>query len=138
MPVILGRGRETEVQRAAAQDYEGFYDLEIAYRDLMSYPPMSGMLVVLLMSEQEELLETEAEKIKMQILEMDIPLLRVTGPVSAAISKLSDVYRRVIYLKHEDTRELYRVREMLDQAVKEEKIHKEIRVEYDENPLYAY
>lgn len=126
------------VQRAAAQDYEGFYDLEIAYRDLMSYPPMSGMLAMLLQSAEEELLEAESEKIKTMILEMDIPLLRVTGPTPAVISKISDIYRRVIYLKHEDAKELYRVREMIDEAVKNETISKEIRVEFDENPLYAY
>ena len=126
------------VQRAAAQDYEGFYDLEIAYRDLMSYPPMSGMLAMLLQSAEEDLLESESEKLKTMILEMDIPLLRVTGPTPAVISKISDIYRRVIYLKHEETKELYCVREMIDEAVKNEKISKEIRVEFDENPLYAY
>ena len=126
------------VQKSADQDYEGFYELEIAYRDLMSYPPMSGMLAMLLQSTDEALLEAESEKIKTSILEMDIPLLRVTGPVPAVISKLSDVYRRVIYLKHEDTKELYLVREMIDKAMKNEIIHKEIRVEFDENPLYAY
>ena len=72
------------------------------------------------------------------ILEMDIPLLRLTGPTPAVISKLSDIYRRVIYLKHEDTKELYQVRDFIENAVKEEKITKEIRVEFDENPLYAY
>ena len=126
------------VQRAAAQDYEGFYDLEIAYRDLMSYPPMSGMLAMLLQGADEDILEAESEKIKTMILEMDIPLLRVTGPTPAVISKISDIYRRVIYLKHEDAKELYRVREMIDEAVKNETISKEIRVEFDENPLYAY
>lgn len=126
------------VQKSAAQDYEGFYELEIAYRDLMSYPPMSGMLAMLLQGEDEALLDEEAEKIKTSILEMDIPLLRVTGPTPAVISKLSDVYRRVIYLKHEDTKALYRVREMIDEAVKNETIYKEIRVDFDENPLYAY
>ena len=126
------------VQRAAAQDYEGFYDLEIAYRDLMSYPPMSGMLAMLLQGADEDILEAESEKIKTKILEMDIPLLRVTGPTPAVISKISDIYRRVIYLKHEDVKELYCVREMIDEAVKNETISKEIRVEYDENPLYAY
>ena len=126
------------VQKSADQDYEGFYELEIAYRDLMSYPPMSGMLAMLLQSTDEALLEAESEKIKTFILEMDIPLLRVTGPVPAVISKLSDVYRRVIYLKHEDTKKLYLVREMIDNAIKNETIHKEIRVEFDENPLYAY
>ena len=62
--------------------------------------------------------EAEAEKIKTEIMEMDIPLLRVPGPTPAVISKISDIYRRVIYLKHEDAKELYKVREMLDEAVK--------------------
>ncbi len=126
------------VQAAADQNYESFYELEIAYRDLMSYPPMSGMMAMLLQAEDENLLEAEAEKIKTMIMEMDIPLLRVTGPAPAVISKLSDVYRRVIYLKHEETKELYRVREWIDEAIKKEIISKEIRVDFDENPLYAY
>ena len=126
------------VREAAEQNYQAFYELEIAYRDLMSYPPMSGMLAMLLVAADETQLDAESEKIKTMILEMDIPLLRLTGPTPAVISKLSDIYRRVIYLKHEDTKELYRVREMIETAVKEEKIQKEIRVEFDENPLYAY
>ena len=126
------------VQAAKRQSYEEFYELEIAYRDLMSYPPMSGMMAMLLQSADETLLETEAEKIKQQILQMDIPLLRLTGPTPAVISKISDIYRRVIYLKHEDEKLLYRVREAVDAAVKNEEISKEIRVEFDENPLYAY
>ena len=83
-------------------------------------------------------LEAEAEKIKTEIMEMDIPLLRVTGPTPAVISKISDIYRRVIYLKHEDAKELYKVREMLDEVVKNGTIKKEIKVDFDENPLYAY
>ena len=146
-----GRGREAgsaviqtyqpehyAVMEAAKQNYEGFYHLEIAYRDLMSYPPTSGMLAMLLQSADEILLEKEADKIKTAVLEMEIPLLRLTGPTPAVVSKISDIYRRVIYFKHEDTKELYRVREMIDEMVRSEKIHKEIRVDFDENPLYAY
>lgn len=126
------------IQAAKTQDYEAFYELEIAYRDLMSYPPMSGMLAMLLLSENEALLDTEAEKIKTNILDMDIPLLRVTGPTPAVISKISDIYRRVIYLKHEDAKVLYEVRDTLEENIKAGMIGKEIRVEFDENPLYAY
>ncbi len=120
------------VRAAAEQNYDSFYELEIAYRDLLSYPPMSGMLAMLLQSDNEELLESEAERIKQNILEMDIPLLRVTGPTPAVISKISDIYRRVIYLKHEDAKELHRVRDRI------EALEKEIRVEFDENPLNSY
>lgn len=119
------------IKAAADQDYEAFYELEIAYRDLMSYPPMSGMLLVLLMSEKEELLETEAEKIKTQMMEMELPLLRVIGPAPAAIYKLNDIYRRVIYVKHEDSKILYDVRKMIEEKIKDQTISDEIRIEFD-------
>lgn len=119
------------IKAAADQDYEAFYELEIAYRDLMSYPPMSGMLLILLMSEKEELLETEAKKLKNQILEMELPLLRVTGPAPAAIYKLNDIYRRVIYVKHEDQKILFQVRKMIEEKIKDQSISDEIRIEFD-------
>lgn len=120
------------VQEAARQNYEGFYQLEIAYRELLSYPPMSGMMAMLLQSMEEEVLEKEADRIKEAILKMDIPLLRLTGPAPAAISKISDLYRRVIYLKHEDPNILYRVRDMVENAVKLKKINEKIRVDFSE------
>ena len=65
---------------------------------------------------------------------MDIPLLRLIGPAPAMISKINDLYRRVIYLKHENPVVLYKVRDMLETAVKYKKIKEEIRVEFDESP----
>lgn len=126
------------IQTAKEQDYEGFYRLEIAYRDLMSYPPVSGMMAILLQSETEALLEEQSEKIKTRILDLEIPLLRITGPVPAVVSKVSDVYRRVIYLKHEETKYLYRIRDLLEEDIRQGAIRNEIRVEFDENPLSVY
>ena len=34
------------IEAAAAQDYEGFYGEEIAYRELVGYPPVEHMLAV--------------------------------------------------------------------------------------------
>ena len=44
------------IQAAAAQDYEAFYQEEMAYRMLMDYPPAAHMLSVLVSGENEELL----------------------------------------------------------------------------------
>ena len=41
------------VIHAANQDYEGFYEEEISYRELMLYPPVANMMGVLVMSEDE-------------------------------------------------------------------------------------
>ena len=38
---------------AASQDYTGFYDKEIAYRKMLSYPPVSNMIKINISSEDE-------------------------------------------------------------------------------------
>ena len=40
------------IQAAAAQDYEAFYQEEMAYRMLMDYPPAAHMLSVLASGEE--------------------------------------------------------------------------------------
>ena len=45
------------VQTAAAQDYQGFFEQEMAYRSLMQYPPAAHLMALYLMSEKEEELE---------------------------------------------------------------------------------
>ena len=45
------------IQAAAKQDYEAFYQEEMAYRMLMDYPPAAHMLSVLASGEDEKLLE---------------------------------------------------------------------------------
>ncbi len=42
------------IVHAARQDYAGFYEEEIAYRELMQYPPAAHMLAVLVTSREQE------------------------------------------------------------------------------------
>ncbi len=42
------------IVHAAMQDYQGFYEEEITYRELMQYPPAAHMLAVLITSRQQE------------------------------------------------------------------------------------
>ncbi len=42
------------IQAAAAQDYESFYDNEIAYRTVLKYPPVYTMVAVLITAERED------------------------------------------------------------------------------------
>ncbi len=126
------------ILHAAKQDYPAFYEAEIAYRELMSYPPMSGMMVLLLQSEEEALLETEAEKIKELVLGMEIDILRITGPAPAAVSKINDIYRRVIYFKHERKEILYQIRNEIENYAASGEISGKVLLEFDENPLHLY
>ena len=46
---------------AARQDYEGFYEKEMNYRDLMGYPPASQLMAVLMTGADEVRLATAAD-----------------------------------------------------------------------------
>ncbi len=52
--------------RMAEQDYEGFYEKEMNYRDLMGYPPASQLVAVLMTGSDENKL-TDGSRISEEI-----------------------------------------------------------------------
>lgn len=124
---------------AARQDYEGFYREEIAYRELMGYPPVEHMLAVLILSrvqEEGEQLGTEMTELVKRETE-GVKGLRVIGPAEAAIGKLSDVYRHVLYVRHGDYRTLVTVKDELERFCKE-RAFKNQTVQFDFDPMNTY
>lgn len=85
---------------AAKNDYKNFYEQEIVTRQMLQYPPISNILGVLVLSENERnadnLAQILADKMKLY---QDVTVL---GPAPAALSKVKDVYRRMIYGKCAD------------------------------------
>lgn len=124
---------------AAKQDYEGFYEEEIAYRELLGYPPVEHMLAVLISSrvqeEGEKLGERMAELIRTKMGETSG--LRVIGPAEASIGKLSDWYRHTLYLRHGDYQVLVKVKDRLEYYCKEHE-QREQTVQFDFDPMNTY
>ena len=88
---------------AAAQDYDAFFEQEIAYRKLGLYPPFCGLCVVGFAGPKEievaraaarfaALLGQQAAK------QPDLPL-RVLGPTPGSIEKINDSYRYKLTVK---------------------------------------
>ena len=88
---------------AAAQDYDAFFEQEIAYRKLGLYPPFCGLCVVGFSGPKESevarasarfaaLLGRQAAK------QPDLPL-RVLGPTPGSIEKINDSYRYKLTVK---------------------------------------
>lgn len=139
---------------AKEQDYERFYEQEIEYRRMLNYPPAWNMLVVMLTSEKEELLESESEhlanEIRKQISvggggsingtkEQKIQArIQLIGPADARISKMNDIYRRVIYLKSADYNRLIRIKDDIEKFVNDENISNEVNIQFDFNPMSGF
>ena len=130
----------SSIMAAARQDYEGFYEEEIAYRKLLGYPPASHMLAILVesMSEKEGSLfaKTLGRKIGEES-SFDAKKIRVIGPAEASISKINDVYRQIIYIKCDDYLALTEIKDQLEYYL-EQMENKKCRVQFDFDPMSAY
>ncbi|MBS6397462.1 MAG: primosomal protein N' [Clostridiales bacterium] len=126
------------IQTAAKQDYEGFYWQEMLYRNLMGYPPAFFMLGIYLSGPDQELLERQAQILGACIRDGQVDALAVIGPADAALAKKNDVYRKTIYLKHEQEKVLLAVKTELEKELEKEAVWQKIYIQFDFNPLNAY
>ena len=120
------------IQAAAAQDYEAFYQEEMAYRMLMDYPPAAHMLSVLVSGENEELLEQGMDYLA-KFVERIASRYRipVIGPAYAAVGKVNDIYRKVLYLKHRDERILQDIKDKTEKYIKLNSGFRRLYIQFD-------
>lgn len=126
------------LQHCITQDYDAFYEEEMAYRMLMDYPPAYHMLAVMLTGEEEKRLDSRASMLA-DALKKSNPDVRIIGPAPASIGKINDKYRQIIYIKHAQTDVLIRVKDRAESIVKaNEVLLKDILISFDMDPVHAY
>ncbi len=127
------------VLTAKDQDYEAFYEQEIAYRQMLSYPPVWNLLVVMCTSGKQELLEAGTARLKEYIDGLGgMEKVQVIGPADAAVSKINDVYRKVIYLKSADYNRLIGIKDEIEKGFSDPEKAKEINIQFDFNPMSGF
>lgn len=126
------------VVHAANQDYSSFYQEEIAYRDLMMYPPVANMMAVLVLSNDElsgmvhasEL----ADMLRKQFMQERVAII---GPTAASVGKINDVYRTIFYVKHNDYDMLVRMKDEMESLIAQKEWNAD-SIQFDFNPMSAY
>ena len=88
---------------AAAQDYDAFFQQEIAYRKLGLYPPFCGLCVIGFAGAKEVEVARAAARFaallgQQAAKQPDLPL-RVLGPTPSSIEKINDTYRYKLTIK---------------------------------------
>jgi primosomal protein N' (replication factor Y) len=86
------------VRIAAAQDYQAFYEKELAFRRMMRYPPFSAMANVLVRSEKKEMAMRLSSELGL-LLTPPPEKLRVMGPAEAPVARVKNEYRYQFLIK---------------------------------------
>ncbi len=126
------------IRYAAEQNYEGFYEEEILYRRLAGYPPAANLLQVQIFSENEEEGMELGKELKQLIQKglMDQQPVCI-GPAGALVSKINDIYRFSLLLKHPEEEILIQARSLMEARLKEREDSR-ITVQFDRNPMQAF
>jgi len=109
------------VVHAAGQDYEGFYQEELLYREMLEYPPVSHMMAVQIYARTEENGRTLAEKLATVVKSMvdcngvGPDRMQIIGPAPASIGKINDIFRFVFYVKHSKYDRLVQIKDVLEE-----------------------
>ena len=139
------------VTYAAGQDYEGFYNEEILYRELGGYPPAAHMLAVQIFARVESrgqsLAEALAECVRGKMpaergQEMkdtaqtggERDRMQIIGPAPAAIGRINDIFRFVFYVKSAKYDTLVKVKDVLEEKIQGEQLRTEV-VQFDFDPV---
>lgn len=147
-----GRGREEgiaviqtyspehySIEAAAAQDYDMFFQKELAYRQLMEYPPASYLLAIYLSGKEKEKLEEGAGKLKeMLFAKIGSRKVQIIGPADAYVAKVNDIYRKLVYLKGRKTEQLIELKEQIEFFWQENMELQQLNIQFDMNPMNGF
>lgn len=120
------------IQAAAKQDYEAFYQEEMAYRTLMDYPPSAHMLSVLAAGEDAELLEQGMDYLARFISRISEKYkVHVIGPAYASVGKINDIYHKVLYLKYADEQVLQDIKNKTEKYIEVNSGFRKLYIQFD-------
>ena len=126
------------IVHASSQDYEGFYEEEILYREIGLYPPAAHMLAVLVTGKEQEAAKNLAKELAdMARRREERSRLSVLGPGEAFLSKLNDSYRYIFYMKSGDEKVLAKLRDEMEDHIQTLQNRSE-QVQFDVDPIHGY
>jgi primosomal protein N' (replication factor Y) len=130
------------IELAGQQDYVKFYETEMECRKLMGYPPCGHMMAMLVASKDEMTAALSAELLGKKVRQAQdsgkLSGLSVVGPANAAVAKVKDIYKKVIYFKHEDYQELVKIKDVLEAFVGSHREFANIIMQFDFDPMNGF
>lgn len=130
------------IQFSKTQDYKGFFHQEMIYRSMLSYPPVWNMLGILVSSKDEMTAALSAEvlgkKLNNTKEKNQLKGMQIIGPADAAVAKVKDMHKKVIYIKHKNYSDLIKLKDALEQFVEQQQGFKNVYIQFDFNPVNGF
>ncbi len=126
---------------AATEDYEGFFEQEMAYRRLLRYPPVTHVLAILIQGEAEAEAKAAATRIAGVLQAAKRPeegFGTVSGPVPAGLARANDLYRFLIYVRSADYQRLMEFHRIAEAEKLLTESSMKCNIQFDFNPLSGY
>ena len=117
---------------AAQQNYDNFYQKEIAYRELLDYPPVTGMMGILGFGKDEQQLATAMDYIRQFICRADKNRnYQIIGPTVPSVGKVQDVYKKILYVKDREEDRLRKLKDQVESYVQINSGFRELHIQFD-------
>ena len=128
------------IEAAREQNYEKFYEQEIEYRQMMFYPPVWNLLLIICSSPSYEEVDKCSEDVANCLGSVITREMRVqlVGPADASISKINDIFRKVIYLKTQKYDTLVELKNVVEKHIRDNSFFRNVSVQYDFNPMSGF
>ena len=125
------------IVNAAQQDYDGFYEREISYRRMMHYPPVWHMLNILVTEKDVQTVSKGADRIA-DVIRREFPKISLVGPADAAVAKVNDYYKKVLYCKEKDYEALICVKDRVEELAQQDPAFSRLLVRFDFDPADGF
>lgn len=127
------------IVHAAVQDYEGFYEEEIAYRDIGGYPPIKKIMAVLISDKDNDRAYLCAMNLA-GLCQANNRGSQIIGPGKAGIGRINDNYRYVFYIKCDERKILTELKDIMEEWIEKNRDSDVIasKVAFDPEPMNPF
>lgn len=118
------------VVAAASGNYKEFYEKELRFRKLVSYPPFISLLQIYVTGKEEELVSEKAKAFALSLKSFEEENLTVRLPIWDVIPKVNNVFRMVIIVKAKEKEDLIKIKAFAEKKLMEESF-KRVNISFD-------
>lgn len=125
----------TTIQLSKTQDFEKFYNEEIAIREMFNYPPFTNMAKIVFSGKIQEKTENTAEKFRSHLIRNLPASFEINPVIPSGHAKIKDHFRYQFLIRGQG---IYRISEALENLSKNNLIPSDVKLFIDINPVSSF